>query len=555
MARMPPRNELGPRTLVVGALLGALLAVVNTYVGLKTGITDGGSVTAVLLGFAICTVLVRAGAPAASAHELNAIQTTAAAAAGMANTIGLSGAATGLYLTGASPSPVALAALGLGTAALGLGVAVALRGALIERGRLAFPTGQVTAELIGALQRDRDTRRVLPLTLAAVVSAIVVWFRDGRPAMVPALLPVPAPGAYPDPGALGYGFAPSPMLLGVGFLVGAPTALAIGAGTVVAWVVLGPWLVAEWGLAPSYDALAGWLVWPGLALILSGSIVSLARERGALVGAALVRPSVRQLGIAVAVLAATVVVATAVLGAPLIAVLIGVALAPVLGLIGARVVGESDVSPAGPFGAVAQVAVAPVATTATGILVPGAIAAGVVAHSAVGLWAFKTGHLLGAAWRRQVVALAVGSVVGAVVAVPVFLLLRDAYTIGGAALPAPFAQTWAATTRVLLSGTAGMPAGAGVAAVIAACVGAALAAASGPGWRRFVPSPAALGIGFLLPVSFVVPIVIGGVLAAALGRGRAQVAGALPIIGTGAILGEATIGTVIAGLRVGGVLG
>ncbi len=551
---MAVRSELGARTLLVGALLGALLAVVNTYVGLKTGITDGGNVTAVLLGFAICAVLVRAGAAAATAHELNTIQTTATAAAGMANTIGISGAATALYLAGDTPSPLALTILGLGTAALGIGVAVALRAALIEQRALPFPTGQVTAELIGALQRDRGSGRILPLTVTAAVAAVVVWFRDARPAIVPGLLPLPAPGAYTDPAMLGYGAAPSPMMLGVGFLVGAPTAIAIGVGSVAAWLVLGPWLVDSRGLSPSYDALAGWLVWPGLALILSGSIVSLVLERRALIGRTLARPAPRQVVTAVAALTATVMVATLALDAPLLAVLIGVGIAPLLGLIGARVAGESDVSPAGPLGAVAQIAVAPVASTANGILVPGAVAAGVVVHSATGLWAFKTGHLLGASWRRQVVALAVGTVVGALVAMPTFVLLREAYTVGGADLPAPFAQTWAATTNALLGGGAGVPDGAGVAALIAAACGAALAIAAGPGLRRFVPSPTAIGIGFLLPMSFGLPIVAGGVLAAALGRNRPRVADTLPIVGTGAILGEATLGTIIAGLRVGGVL-
>ncbi len=551
---MAARSELGARTLIVGALLGALLAVVNTYVGLKTGITDGGNVTAVLLGFAICAVLVRVGAAAATAHELNTIQTTAVAAASMANTIGISGAATALYLAGDAPSPIALTVLGLGTGALGIGVAVALRAVLIEQRALPFPSGQVTAELIGALQRDRSAGRVLPLTVTAAVAAIVVWFRDARPAFIPGLLPLPAPRAYTDPAMLGYGAAPSPMMLGVGFLVGAPTAVAIGVGSVVAWLVIGPWLVTGRGLAPNYDALAGWLVWPGLALILSGSIVGLVRERGALIGRTLTRPAPRHLAIAVAALTATVLVATLALDAPLAAVLSGVAIAPLLGLIGARVAGESDISPAGPLGAVAQIAVSPVATTANGILVPGAVASGVVVHSATGLWAFKTGHLLGASWRRQVVALFVGTVVGALVAMPTFVLLREAYSVGGTELPAPFAQTWAATTKALLSGTAGVPDGAGVAALFAAACGAALAIAGGPGWRRFTPSPTAIGIGFLLPVSYSVPIVAGGLLAAALGRNRPSVASNLPLVGTGAILGEAALGTIVAGLRVGGVL-
>jgi uncharacterized oligopeptide transporter (OPT) family protein len=539
---------------VIGALLGALLAVVNTYVGLKTGITDSGNVTSVLLGFAIGAVLVRAGAAAFTAHELNTIQTTATAAGGMANTIGLSGAASALYMMGAAPSPFALAVLGLCAALLAIGVAVALRAALIEQRPLPFPSGQVTAQLIGALQRDGRGGGVWPMTITAAVTAIVVWFRDAKPELVPDALSLPAPGAYTTPAAAGYGVATSPLLLGVGFLVGAPTALAIALGSVVAWLGLGPWLVEDRGLAPTYDALAGWLVWPGLALILAGSITSLVRDRRVLGGGGLARPSSRLIAAGVAVIGMTVAIATLVLDATILALLIGIGLAPVLGLIGARVAGESDISPAGPLGAIAQVAVTPVASTASGILVPAAVASGVVVHSATALWALKAGHLLGASWRNQVIALVIGSVVGTAVAMPVFALLRDAHTIGSPDLPVPFAQTSAATTRALLGGSDGVPDGAGIAALVAAACGIALAFASGPGARRFVPSPTAVGIGFLLPVSYGAPILIGGLLAALIARARSQAADTLPMIGTGAILGEALLGVIIAGLKVGGVI-
>jgi uncharacterized oligopeptide transporter (OPT) family protein len=194
------------------------------------------------------------------------------------------------------------------------------------------------------------------------------------------------------------------------------------------------------------------------------------------------------------------------------------------------------------------------ASSATGILVPGAIAAGVVAQSATGLFAFKTGHLVGAPWRPQVLALALGSVVGAVVSIPVFALLRDAYAIGGPDLPAPFAQTWAATTTALREGTSGIPDGAGFAALVAAGAGTILTLGSGPGLRRFLPSPTALGIGFLLPVAFAAPIVIGGVMATLVTRARPASADTVMVAGSGAILGEALLGTLVAGLGVAGLL-
>jgi uncharacterized oligopeptide transporter (OPT) family protein len=80
--------ELTPRAIVTGAVIGAVLAVGNVYLGLKTGFGDTGNVTAAVLGFAIFRVL-RWGAHRYSALENNVTQIIASSAAGMAFTSGL----------------------------------------------------------------------------------------------------------------------------------------------------------------------------------------------------------------------------------------------------------------------------------------------------------------------------------------------------------------------------------------------------------------------------------------------------------------------------------
>jgi uncharacterized oligopeptide transporter (OPT) family protein len=78
--------------------------------------------------------------------------------------------------------------------------------------------------------------------------------------------------------------------------------------------------------------------------------------------------------------------------------------------------------------------------------------------------------------------------------------------------------------------------------------------ATGRGRRRFVPSPTALGIGFVLPIAFAVPIALGGLAAAIAVRIRPAAEPSLVPIAVGAIAGEALLGTLVAGLRLGGAL-
>ncbi|HYO52077.1 OPT/YSL family transporter, partial [Archangium sp.] len=47
----PPPAELTARALVAGGLIGSVLAVTNTYMGLKTGFWESGCVLSSLLAF------------------------------------------------------------------------------------------------------------------------------------------------------------------------------------------------------------------------------------------------------------------------------------------------------------------------------------------------------------------------------------------------------------------------------------------------------------------------------------------------------------------------
>ena len=71
--------ELSIKVFIVGALLSILLISSNIYLGLKTGMTIGGSFTAAVLGF----VFIKAFKGKLTILENNNIQTMASAAASL----------------------------------------------------------------------------------------------------------------------------------------------------------------------------------------------------------------------------------------------------------------------------------------------------------------------------------------------------------------------------------------------------------------------------------------------------------------------------------------
>src|SRR6476620_5775897 len=85
-----PTTEVTWRAIVMGCVLGALLAAANTYTTLALGFLDGGYIVASVVSFAYFAPL-RGLARAYSALENNLTQTIASSAAGMSMVIGLGG--------------------------------------------------------------------------------------------------------------------------------------------------------------------------------------------------------------------------------------------------------------------------------------------------------------------------------------------------------------------------------------------------------------------------------------------------------------------------------
>ena len=545
------------RAVCLGCLLGALLAAGNAFTALKIGYLDGGSIAAAIVGHALAR---RFGRPATLA-ETNLTQTIAASAAMTAGALGLSGSLPALEMLNVRLPAATVLLWGLSLCAMGILLGATLRRRLIVEERLAFPTGTATAEVIRALHGHGAAvvARGRWLLGAFAVAAGITWFRDGRPAVIPAesrLLPASV-GASPA-------IAWSPLLLATGALIGPRAATSILLGTLAGWGLLARWPPAAGTVA--FEDATTLLVWPGVGVMLGAMGTALALDwrrvgRGVLDAVAAVRPSGGASGRSAALWAAAVglfVVSGLLVGMPLAGLLLGLLLMWILGAVAARVTGETDQAPLGAIGQLAQMVLGSVLPmpAATNVFLA-ATAANSAAQTSQTLWALKAGHLLGAPPHLQLRGQLLGSVVGAAVSLPVYAFLVRAHGVGSTVLPAPFARAWKAVADLVERRDLALPASVVVATWIAAATGAALAAGERlPRLRGFLPAASGLGIGFLLPTKYSVSIFVGGALAWILARSRPEwCAERLSAITAGGMAGEALAGLLVAALTAAGWLG
>jgi putative OPT family oligopeptide transporter len=581
--RTPRPAEATFRALFTGCLIGAVLAAGNVYTGLKISIIDGGSITAALLGFTLFSTFKRLRRTPYTALENNITQTTAASAAIMGYAAGVGGPVPALALIGRNFPGWALALWGLSIGMIGIFAATLLRRQLVVQEALPFPTGNATGELIETMFAARKSalRRARFLVIGALTAMAVTWFRDGSPKLIPATTAFGGAIAGVSLTTLTVGMNWSPLLMSTGVMMGMRGAISMAIGAAISWMVLAPWLIRSGIVATaSFSSCSAWLVWPGLGLLMAGSFLPLLldwrsvlralRDLSALVGRRRARvevPAEMSGGRAVlaprvglpAVLVSVLVIAAVgrmVFGLHPLAALLAVGLALVLAVVSARATGETDLAPVGPVGTLTQLIFAGYGTSVS--ILSGSVSMGVSTQTAQTLWAFKAGQRLGASPRAQVSAQILGAILGALIVVPVYLVIVKAYGIGTESLPAPSAISWRATAEAVRGGLAAMPSygplagGLGLAAGILLAI---LGRSSQTRWGGFVPSPAAMGIAMLMPASLSVAALSGALLFFLIRRLRPNLDPESAMsLAAGGIAGESVMGVVIAILVVTGVL-
>jgi len=567
-----PSRELTARAVITGVLIGALLTPCNVYSGLKIGWSFNMSITALLLAFAVWRPFERlAGTAPWTLLESNINQTAASAAASI--------------ISGGLVAPIPALAMieghnrGLGVLVpwvfavsfLGVWVAWYLRPRMVLGGRFAFPAGVATAETLKDVfeQGRESTVRVFTL-LGSAVFAGGLKLVDQFVWAIPRWAPGSAAKLY------GFQLDPSLLMLGFGTIIGLRAGLSLLLGAVVAWAMLGPWIVGMgWVDASllangSFGVLVEWLLWPGVSLMVASTLTSLAARMIWRDPAAAREPPASNsselpqgtgggrrsrwplLGLGAASVLA-VLVQVLLFDIDLLMAALAVPLAFVLAAVAARVVGETGIPPIGAIGKVSQLGY--------GLIAPGQVHTNLltanVAGGAAGQCAdllndFKAGAAVGASAGRQVVAQSFGILAGAVVGSAVYLLLiRDPGTqLLTAEWPAPAVATWKAVAETLSQGIGSVPSSARWAMLAGALAGALLGIGEArlpTRYAAWLPSGAAMGLAFVIPASTSLTLFFGAALAWVLLRAVPRWSGRfLLAIAAGFVAGESLAGVVAA---------
>lgn len=553
-------RELSPRAVATGLLLGVFLTPCNVYAGLKIGWSFNMSITSLLLAFGFWR-----GVEALSGHtshapwgplESNINQTTTSACASIISS-GLVAPIPALaMLTGENLSLGALIAWVFSVSLLGIWVAYLLRSRLLAQPQLRFPEGMATAETLRELfAHGREAALRVRALLGAAALAIsikaidLLWWQ----------LPRWAPGLT----AKKYTFAldPSLLLLGFGAIVGLRTGLALLGGALLAWGTLAPIAVMQgWVAAPQtaddgFATLVQWLLWPGVTLMVSSTLVSFVLSWHRLPRLAAGTNKAGLAGTDNWFVWGAIVVSTLVtvalqhwlFGIAWWLALLAVPLAFALAMVAARVVGETGVPPIGAIGQMSQMTL--------GAIAPGQMAANLMAANVAGGAAgqcadlmndLKVGKEIGASPARQLVAQLLGVVAGSVVGSWLYLRLipNPREQLITAEWPAPAVATWKAVAETVGGGLDAIPPSARVAMFLAMLVGAVIGTleARRPEWR-WVPSGAALGLAFVIPASTSLMLFLGAALGAIWLRMQPGLARRFTLaIAAGLVTGESLFG-------------
>ena len=593
--------QLTLRAVVMGSLLGFLLAFTNLYVGLKTGWGLGVAITACVASFALWNACLKLGLARTplSILESNCLQSTASAA-GYSTGSTMVSVTPALLLLSVTPQDPAghhlpwavLAGWTFFLAMLGVALAVPMKRNMINQERLRFPSGIAAAVTLQSLfnQGRAAASKAKALFYAALVATVPpiimdLPLREGdvpgtRKGLVPDISPIfnwlPTRGTDPKTGAV---FTAADwnillenklVMIAAGALTGPRVCLSMVASGLLLCYWLGPAGLTAGAVHNPAHAWREIGVWVGAPMMIADGLLNLAFQ-GRTMGRAL-RGLVTRRGsqshaavevpatwFATGTLTATVgvlAIGHLYFGIPWHLGLLAVALTFFLSLVACRATGESDITPIGALGKVTQLVYGVlIPQNATANLMTASITANAAASSADLLTDLKSGYLLGAHPRRQFLAQFFGIFTGTVATILGFrLLVPDASVLTGtpgspAAFAAPAAQAWLAVARVFQGGLQNLHPMARTCIWWGLGVGALLVVVEFalPKYRKWMPSPTGLGLGFILPFFNPFSMLLGALLAWGWSRrNSAQADHYVVPVASGIIAGESIVSVAIA---------
>lgn len=196
--------------------------------------------------------------------------------------------------------------------------------------------------------------------------------------------------------------------------------------------------------------------------------------------------------------------------------LLAVFLSLFLAAIAVRATGETDINPVGGMGKITQVVYGALAPgqmnhnlMAAAITAAGASQAGDLMHD------LKAGWMLKVSIKKQVFTQLIGVIVGVFAAAATFRVLTTVYEIPGQEFPGPAVFAWYKMAEILAVGLEALPAGALWGAAVGGALGIVLPLLGkfGPkAVKKWLPSPVAFGIAFMVPAVYSIGMWLGAIL-------------------------------------------
>lgn len=567
--------QLTFRAVLVGGLLGSLMSISNLYTSLKLGWAFGVAITACVLSFVIWNairVVFRRVTPM-SILENNCMQSTASAAG--YSTGATIGTAFGAYLliTGQHIRWEITLAWTLVSALLGVLLAVPMKRQMINREKLPFPSGIAAATTLQSLYGGAKEAiyQAYSLVFALVVGGLTGISRMAE--WVPKWLKLPelVPFEFSFSGQqmskfFSFGWEPSVLLIAAGMIVGLRVSASMLLGSLVLYLGFGPWLMENHIIA-SPAAIIKWSLWTGTTLMVTSGLTAFAvqwktviRALGGVKQGRSNDPSLAELE-AVEVpgkwfLIGAIPLAVVFAGLEFVAFsinpilgVVSVVMSFFLALVACRATGETDITPIGPMGKIAQLtfAVLSPANITTNLMAASATA-NIASSSADLLTDLKSGYLLGANARKQFQAQLAGVFFGAAAIVPAwYLMVPDKAALEK--FNPPSTNMYKAVAEALSHGIQYVPETARWGILIGGVLGIMLALVEHyyPKSRKYTPSAMGLGLSWIMGFSNCLAFFIGAAIAAIWSRISAKNADTFVVpVASGAIAGESLACALIA---------
>ena len=460
-------NDIKGQLTLRGILIGCVGCVIITAASIYTALKMGALPWPIIFAALISLFFLKAFG-SRSLNEANVTHTIMSAGAMVAG--GLAFTIPGIWILGlGEASFVHMLLIALAGVALGLVACAFLRTQFVEEQQLEFPIGQAAAETLKA--GDKGGKVGLQLFGAMGFAGVFAALRD-LAGVVPAMVlnTINVPGVI-------FGIYLSPMMLSVGFLVGAGAMLTWAIGGIIQVVIVtggsaaGLYDVA-FGQAFNSSLGMGLMMGCGIAVVLKDvlpkgckALAAWSRSRKASATVATAANATAagttgshaaarsKTGIIALVVAAVALAICMMLGIGPVASIIVVLLSFVTVAMAAQSVGQTGIDPMEIFGLIVLLFVAVIGDTPQMQLF---FVAAIIAV-ACGLGGdvmndFKAGHVLGTSPKAQVIGQAIGGLVGAGIAAVVMYTLITAYGADAFGPGKDFVAAQASVVATMISG-------------------------------------------------------------------------------------------------------